>query len=785
MKTKNEKHQNIYMYVVKRDGRKETVHFDKITTRIQNLCDENNFDHVNAINVAQKTIVSIHDGVTTEELDHMSANICDQLTTEHPQYRQLGGAILVSNLHKKTPSSFSDTITLLYNFRDSMGTHCPLVNDRLYSLSQEHRQWLDDVIDYRRDFRYDYFGFKTLERSYLMKINEKVVERPQNMLMRVALAIHGDDLVSVKKSYEYMSQGYMTHATPTLFNAGTNHEQLSSCFLLGTEDSLEGIFKTITGAAKISKWAGGIGIHVSNIRAKGSLIRGTNGMSTGLVPMLKTYESVARYINQGSKRNGSIAVYLEPWHGDVMEFLELRRPVGEERQRTRDLYLAIWMNDLFMERLIESIETNKEVLWSLMCPDQCPGLQDAYGDDFKKLYTKYEDEGRYIRRVPVTELWMKMLESQIEGGMPYVGYKDHVNRKTNQSNVGTIRSSNLCIEIMEYSDDKEYAVCNLASIALPRFVRDGRVDYEMLAEVSRVACCNLNRIIDVNYYPTEETKRSNLRHRPIGIGVQGLADLFQMLKLPFESDEAKEINKNVMEAIYYGAIDMSIKLAERDGHYETFPDSPFSRGRFQFDLWGISPSNRWDWDSLRARMMKSGTRNSLLTALMPTASTSQILGNTESFEPITSNIYRRRTLAGDFTIINKYLIEDLFSLGLWNDEMRKRIIYHRGSVQKITEIPKELREVYKTVWEISQKTLIDMAADRGPYVDQSQSMNIYIAQPDSRRHTSAYIYAWRRGLKTGGYYFRSQPASDPKQFSLDSEFIRKMQKDDECLNCSA
>jgi len=760
------------MEVIKRDGRREIVQFDKITARIKNLCSNEDLKrrYIEPILIAQKTIASIYSGITTEEIDKISAIICDSMILTHYKYSQLGAKICISNLHKKTSNSFYETTKKIYEHKDFNGLHVPLVSEKYYKVVNEHKDIFDKIIDYERDYMFDYFGFKTLERSYLIKINGKIIERPQHLIMRVAVGIHFDDIDNIVKTYDYMSKGLFTHATPTLFNAGSNRSQLSSCFLLGTEDSLTGIAKTMTSCMEISKWAGGIGIHVSNIRAKGSIIRGTNGRSNGIIPMIKVYNEIARYIDQGGgKRNGSIAVYLEPWHADVFEFLELKKNTGAETERARDIFLALWVPDLFMKRL----ETNE--LWSLMCPDECPGLNECYGDEFERLYTEYEQLKKYKKQVRVMDLWNAILESQMESGVPYVAYKDHVNRKNNQQNIGIIKSSNLCVEINEVSDANEYAVCNLASIAVNRFIKpDGTYDFDKLCEVSKQCIINLNKIIDINYYSTPETKISNMRHRPVGLGVQGLADAYMAMKYPYESAEAFELNKQIFETIYYGALSASCELAKIDGHYETFKGSPFSKGIFQFDMWGVKPSNRWNWDKLRNDVIKYGTRNSLLTSLMPTASTSQILGNTESFEALTSNIYTRRTLAGTFTIVNKFLVDDLVKLDLWNDKMKEKIVYYNGSIQSIPEIPDELKSIYKTVWEIKQKAAIDQSADRGAFIDQSQSMNLYLYEPDSLKLTSALYHGWKRGLKTGSYYIRSKPSADAIKFTVNTDTIKEL-----------
>ena len=857
------------MEVIKRNGNRQTVQFDKITSRIKHLLTEDELKYIDPIVIAHKTISSLYNGITTEELDELSSNICASLITLHPYYNNVGAKIAISNLHKKTLDSFSDKIKLLYNNNNN-------ISKEFYEHVMKNRDKLNQAIDYQRDFDYDFFGFKTLERAYLMKMDGQIIERPQDMIMRVCAFIHMDNVDQAIESYELMSQGFFTHASPTLFNSGTTRPQLSSCFLLGTDDSIEGIFKTFSDCGFISKWAGGIGVHVSNIRASNSLIRGTNGKSNGIIPMLKVYNEIARYINQGGKRKGSIAVYLEPHHADIMDFLDLRKNFGAETERARDLFLSLWISDLFMKR----VESDGD--WYLMCPDECKGLTDVYGNDYEKLYNSYVEQGMFREKIKARKLWDKILESQIETGVPYIGYKDNVNHKTNQKNVGVIKSSNLCIEIMEYSDQSEYAVCNLASIALNKFVEytnfkenqvkmytktdckycvkaknlfkklgleyheicidddqerkeflksfgdevktvpqilidDTRIggfkefekylhslpktyNFDKLYQVAYQATVNLNKVIDLNYYPTPETKKSNMRHRPIGLGVQGLADTFAAMKIPFESEEALKLNRHIFETIYFASLTASNDMAKIDGSYETFKGSPFSEGKLQFHLWDSEPEfSKWDWNLLIKNIKKYGTRNSLLTALMPTASTSQILGNNECFEPFTSNIYTRKTLAGEFIIINKYLVEDLISLNLWNTEIKDKIIFYNGSVQEINEIPADVRDLYKTSWEIKQKSIIDLATSRGPFVDQSQSMNIFMAQPDFNRLTSSHFYSWKSGLKTGIYYLRSKPATNAIKFSINTNTLNKIKSnsskykveedddDDEevCVNCSA
>jgi len=753
------------MHVIKRDGRKETVKFDKVTARIQKLSYSLS-PMVNVIDVAKKTIEGIYDGVHTAELDNLAAETAASLTITHPDYAILASRIAVSNLHKNTIKSFSATMRLLYNYTDThSGKKMPLIADDVMEVIETNAELLDSTIIYDRDFAFDYFGFKTLEKSYLLKINGKIVERPQHMYMRVAIGIHKKDVESAIKTYHLMSERWFTHATPTLFNAGTPKPQMSSCFLLTMkEDSIDGIYDTLKQTAKISQSAGGIGLAIHNIRATGSYIGGTNGTSNGIVPMLRVFNDTARYVDQGGgKRKGAFAVYLEPWHADVFEFLDLKKNHGKEELRARDLFYALWIPDLFMKR----VEANEE--WSLFCPNEAPGLSDCWGEAFEKLYTQYEAEGRARKTIKAQELWFKIMESQIETGTPYMLYKDAANRKSNQQNLGTIKSSNLCTEIMEYTSPEEVAVCNLASLALPRFVENGSFNHEKLYEVTYTATINLNRIIDHNYYPVEEARNSNLKHRPIGLGVQGLADVFILLRLPFESDLAKMLNKEIFETIYFAAMTASKDLAIQEGTYETFTGSPLSKGIFQFDMWGVTPSNRWNWEVLRQEVKQYGVRNSLLVAPMPTASTSQILGNNECFEPYTSNIYTRRVLSGEYIIVNKHLLKDLIQLGLWNNTMKTKIIAANGSIQNIAEIPADIKELYKTVWEIKQRNIIDMAADRGAFICQSQSLNLFVDAPNSSKLTSMHFYAWKKGLKTGMYYLRSQAATQAVQFTVEKQ----------------
>ena len=755
------------MLVVKRDGRRESVKFDKITARIEKLSYALDPNFVEPIDVAKKVIEGLYDGVSTQDLDNLAAEIAATLTVKHPDYAKLAARIAISNLHKTTSKSFSNTMKRLYTYVDpKTGENAPLISKETYGIINKNAATLDSTIIYDRDFSYDYFGFKTLERSYLMKIDNKIVERPQHMLMRVAVGIHGDNIEKVVETYNLLSEKWFTHATPTLFNAGTPKPQLSSCFLLTMkEDSIDGIYDTLKQCAKISQSAGGIGLSIHHVRAKGSYIKGTGGVSNGIVPMLRNFDMTARYVDQGGgKRKGSFAIYMEPWHADIFDFLDLKKNHGKEEMRARDLFYALWISDLFMKR----VENNED--WTLFCPNECPGLSDCYGEEFEKLYEKYEREGRGRTTVKAQDLWFEVLESQIETGTPYMLYKDAANKKSNQKNLGTIKSSNLCTEIIEYTAPDEVAVCNLASIALPKYVNEetGEYDFQKLYDVTYVATKNLNRVIDVNYYPVPEAKNSNMRHRPIGLGVQGLADAFILMKMPFDSPEARKLNKDIFETIYFAAMTASKDEAIIDGAYETFKGSPVSKGIFQYDMWGVTPeSGLWDWTALKKEVKKHGVRNSLLVAPMPTASTSQILGNNECFEPYTSNIYTRRTLSGEFIVVNKHLMKDLIKLGLWNDTMKNKLIAAKGSVQNIPEIPADIKELYKTVWEISQKAIIDMSADRGAYICQSQSLNIHIQDPNFGKMTSMHFYAWKKGLKTGMYYLRSRAAADAIQFTVD------------------
>ncbi|WP_108867553.1 ribonucleoside-diphosphate reductase subunit alpha [Aquimarina aquimarini] len=756
------------MYVVKRDGRKEPIMFDKITARVRKLCYGLN-SLVDPVKVAMRVIEGLYDGVTTSELDNLAAEIAATMTITHPDYAKLAARISVSNLHKNTKKSFSEVVTDLYEYvNPRTGKKAPLIADDVYEVIVANKEKLDSTIIYNRDFGYDYFGFKTLERSYLLKINGKIAERPQHMLMRVSIGIHLNDLDAAIETYELMSKKYFTHATPTLFNSGTPKPQMSSCFLLTMQDdSIDGIYDTLKQTAKISQSAGGIGLSVHNIRATGSYIAGTNGTSNGIVPMLRVYNDTARYVDQGGgKRKGSFAVYIEPWHADIFDFLDLKKNHGKEEMRARDLFYAMWIPDLFMKRVQDNAE------WTLMCPNECPGLFDIHSEEFEEAYLRFEAEGKGRRTIKARELWEKILESQIETGTPYMLYKDAANRKSNQQNLGTIRSSNLCTEILEYTSPDEIAVCNLASIALPMFVKDGEFDHKELYKITKQVTKNLNRVIDRNYYPVKEAENSNVRHRPIGLGVQGLADAFIQLRLPFTSDEAKKLNQEIFETLYFAAVTASMEEAEKDGPYQSYQGSPISKGEFQYNLWGIKDeelSGRWDWDKLRKQVLKNGVRNSLLVAPMPTASTSQILGNNEAFEPYTSNIYTRRVLSGEFIVVNKHLLEDLVKLGLWNEELKNAIMRANGSIQNIDIIPQDLKELYRTVWEMSMKDIIDMSRHRGYFIDQSQSLNLFMEGATMAKLTSMHFYAWKSGLKTGMYYLRTKSAVDAIKFTLKKE----------------
>jgi ribonucleotide reductase alpha subunit len=828
-KIKGNNPHNTNMRVLKRNDSSEDVSFDKVLNRLKKLSSNLTID---VVEIAQKVCGHIYDGVKTSELDELAAQMCSSMIVDHPDYGALAARIAVSNHHKTTSPSFSEVIGMLHNHFDGDGNHCPIVSKQLYDTVNSNKDKLNTHIDYNRDYEFDYFGFKTLEKSYLLRIDKTVVERPQHMWMRVAVGIHGIDIRAALETYDLMSQKYFTHATPTLFNAGTPRPQCSSCFLYAMKhDSVAGIFESIGDCAQISKFSGGIGIHVHNIRSKGSRIRGTNGHSEGIIPMLRVFNATARYINQAGKRNGSIAVYLEPHHADVERFLDLRKNHGNEEERCRDLFTAVWVSDLFMER----VETDS--MWSLMDPNACPGLDDVFGDAYREMYLGYEAEGKVVKRIKAQELWFKILESQIETGVPYLLFKDSINRKSNQANLGTIKSSNLCTEITEYSSPDETAVCNLASLGLPLYVRENGFDFAKLHEVTKVVTKNLNKIIDINFYPIESARRSNLLHRPIGIGIQGLADVFAMMRVPFDSDQARILNRDIFETIYHAALEASMELAayrheiiahtsagrdsaepldtdlksgvmneyenrsglifrDRPGAYASFEGSPSSKGVLQFDMWGVDPGNqRYDWTSLKDRIVRYGLRNSLLVAPMPTASTAQILGNNESFEPFTSNIFKRKTMSGEFIVANKYLIADMIRLGLWTHDMKQQLIMYDGSIQDVPSIPDDIKALYKTTWEIKMKTVIDMAADRGAFVDQSQSMNLFIEDPDFKKLTSMHFYSWRKGLKTGMYYLRTRPKASTQKFTVDPSLVKNAPKGsrlqaqqcdgDVCLMCSS
>ena len=770
------------MYVVKRDGKKEPVKFDKITARIIKMC--YGLDPlVSPEAVAMKVIEGIYDGVSTSDLDNLAAEVAAAKTIDHPDYALLASRIAVSNLHKETKKTFSDVMQDLYNYIDpKTGENAALLSKDVHDIIMDNKNLLDSSIIYDRDFRYDYFGFKTLTRSYLMKLNGNIAERPQQMLMRVSVGIHKNDIESALRTYNLMSEGWFTHATPTLFNSGTPKPQMSSCFLLTTkEDSINGIYDTLKSCAQISQSAGGIGLSIHDIRATGSYIKGTNGTSNGIVPMLRVFNDTARYVDQGGgKRKGSFAMYLEPWHADVFDFLDLKKNHGKEEQRARDLFYALWIPDLFMKRVKENGD------WTLMCPHECPGLSDTHSKEFEKLYTKYEKAGKGRKTIKAQDLWFKILESQIETGTPYMLYKDAANAKSNQQNLGVIKSSHLCTEIIEYTAPDEVAVCNLASLALPKYVNDDATfNFEKLFEVTYQATINLNRIIDENFYPVEEARNSNMRHRPIGLGVQGLADAFIMMRLPFESEEAQALNREVFETIYFASMTASKDLAKEDGAYESYPGSPVSKGIFQYDMWNVKPTKRWEWNVLKSEVKKYGVRNSLLLAPMPTASTAQILGNNECFEPYTSNIYTRRVLSGEFIIVNKHLLKDLVKEGLWDKSMRQKIMAANGSVQNIEEVPETLKQLYKTAWEISQKSIIEQAADRGAYICQSQSLNIFMENANFGKLTSMHFYGWEKGLKTGMYYLRTKAATDAIKFTVDKDVIAKStSKSKEEIACS-
>lgn len=766
--------------VIKRNGNKEEVSFDKVTRRIKQLCDGLS-EQINPIIIAQKVCSQIYNNVSTVELDELAAQICISMESIHLDYGILASRIIISNNHKCTSPSYTETVYMLYNNRDKNGIKCPLIADDVYEIIMKNKEKLNTVMNYEKDYLFDYFGFKTLEKAYLMKINGKIVERIQHMFMRVSIGIHKDDIKSAIQSYELMSDKYFTHATPTLYNAGTPRSQFASCFLLGMEDSVKGIYKAISDCAEISACSGGIGISLSKIRSKNSYIRGTNGISNGIVPLCRVLNETARHINQSGKRPGSIAVYIEPHNPEILEFLELRKNTGAESERARDLFLALWISDLFMKR----VESDAE--WSLFDADECPRLNETYGNEFEELYVKYEKEGKARKTIPARKIWNYILTSQIETGVPYISFKDAINKKSNQSNFGTIKNSNLCNEINIYSDEKEYAVCTLASISLPNFVKENKIfDFDKLIQVTDIVIRNLNKIIDVTYYPVPETEISNKKGRPLGLGVQGLSDTYSKMGFAFDSIEARDLNKLIFETIYYAAMCTSHKLALETAPYPMFKGSPLSEGKFQFDLWNIKPySDRYDWELLRKNVIKDGVANSLLIALMPTASTSQILGNNECFEPVTSNMYTRRTIAGDFIVINKYLVKDLMKLGLWNIDMKDLIIANNGSIQKIEIIPQEIKNLYKTVWEIKQKVVIDQAIDRGPFICQTQSMNLFFEEPTHGMLTSALIHGWKNGLKTGSYYIRTKPKAQAQQFTIDPTKLKNDNNYEPCEMCSA
>ena len=785
--------QSSRMFVIKRDGTEEDVKFDKITARISKLCYGLDTEYCDPVKVAQKVVMGVFPGVTTSQLDELAAETAAYAATQHPDFSKLAARISVSNLHKNTLPSFSKTVEKLRtHIHPKTGKAAPLIAEDVYEIIMQNAEKLDAAVQYDRDFEYDFFGFKTLERAYLLKINGEIAERPQQMLMRVSVGIHKQDIDKAIETYNLMSQKFFTHATPTLFNAGTPRPQMSSCFLVCSKsDSIEGIYDTLKTCACISKYAGGIGVNIHNIRAKDSYVAGTNGHSNGIVPMLRVFNDTARYVDQGGgKRKGSFAMYLEPWHADVEEFLELRKNHGKEEARARDLFYAMWVPDLFMERV------RADTTWTLFCPNEAPGLADVYGDDFKQLYEGYEKEGRGRKSIRAQDLWYQILNSQVETGTPYMLFKDACNSKSNQKNLGTIKSSNLCTEIIEYTAPDEVAVCNLASINLRKFVNkeEKSYDFQALCDVTRVVLRNLNRVIDNNFYPVPEAEKSNMRHRPVGIGVQALADTFMELRMPFESPEARQLNRDIFETIYYGACLESMELSKAEGPYETFAGSPMSQGIFQFDMWNEKPNPKlgWDWEGLKENVMKHGVRNSLMLAPMPTASTSQILGNNECFEPYTSNIYSRRVLAGEFTVVNKHLLTDLLERGLWTAEVRNQIIADRGSVQNVKAIPEDLKSLYKTVWEIKQRCIIDMAADRGAFIDQSQSLNIHMAEANIGKLTSMHFYSWKRGLKTGMYYLRTRPKANAIQFTVDQDALQKSRdqpvetkEEEECLMCGS
>jgi len=764
------------MYIVKRDGRRETVKFDNITKRIRALCDGLDQKYIDPVAITQKIVQGLFNGITTSDIDTLVAETCAYMSQNHPDFSTLAARVAVSNLHKSTSSSFSETCEVLYGYVDKQGRAAALIAGDVWEFIRANASELDEAIDYRRDFGYDYFGFKTLEKTYLLRVHGRIVERPQHMLMRASCGIHAGSVERAIETYDLMSRRYFTHATPTLLNAGMPQPQMSSCFLLTVKsDSIDGIFDTLKQCAQISKCAGGIGVAMSNVRAKGSYIRGTNGYSNGLVPFFNTFNEAARYVDGGGKRKGAFAMYLEPWHADVFDFLELRKNHGKEEQRARDLFYGLWVPDLFMRRVRDNGD------WTLFCPNEVfdaeasKGLADVWGDEFELMYTRLEAAGKGRQTVKAQSLWFRILESQMETGTPYMLYKDHANRKSNQQNLGTIHCSNLCTEIVEYTSPDEVAVCNLASIALPAFTRrgSGSYDFQELYRVTKVATRNLNKVIDRNYYPTVEARNSNMRHRPIGLGVQGLADAFLLLRLPFESEKAKQLNEDIFETIYFAACEASCELAAAEGAYETFAGSPASGGRLQFDLWGREPrSGRWDWAALKAKIAVSGLRNSLLVAPMPTASTAQILGNNESFEPYTQNLYVRRVLPGEFVQVNRHLLHDLIERGLWTGDVRTQLIANNGSVQNL-DLPPDLKALYKTVWEIKQRRVLDMAADRGAYIDQSQSLNIHMVDATTAKLSSMHFHGWQLGLKTGMYYLRTKAAADAIKFTVEVDKVKQ------------
>jgi ribonucleoside-diphosphate reductase alpha chain len=769
------------MQIVKRDGRREPIDFDRMVDFVSRYAYQLDTDYINPNQVAKRAFEGAFDGITIVDLIQLTVETAASMTSKHPDYGLLAGRLAVSELHVNTSDSFSNTVEKMYYYKNpKTGENAPMISREIYDIVKKNAIDLDNSLDYSKDYSYDYFGYKTLERTYLLKIDGKSVERPQHLLMRVALGIHKNDLKSAKTTYKLMSEKWFTHASPTLFNAGTPKPQLSSCFLLTMQDdSINGIYDTLKQCALISQSGGGIGLSIHDIRAKGSYIKGTNGTSNGIVPMLRVFNDTARYVDQGGgKRKGAFAMYIEPWHGDIFEFLDLKKNHGKEEMRARDLFLAVWMPDMFMQRVEDDGD------WPLFDPHECPGLSDSHSEEFNKLFLKYEKEGRALRTVKAQDLWFAILDSQIETGTPYILYKDAANSKSNQQNLGTIKSSNLCAEILEYTSKDEVAVCNLASIALNMFVNEEErtYDFNKLYEVAYQVTINLDKVVDVNYYPIPEARNSNMRHRPVGLGVQGLADTFIMMRQSFESDEAKQLNKDIFETIYFAAVTASKDIAKREGAYETFKGSPMSKGQFQFDMWNVTPSTRWNWEALRGEVVEHGVRNSLLTALMPTASTSQILGNNECIEPYTSNMYTRRVLSGEFVLVNKHLVKDLIRRDLWNDDMRNKIIASNGSVAHIPEVPADIKELYKTVWEIKQKRILELAADRGSYVDQTQSMNVFMEDANFAKLTSMHFYAWKSGLKTGIYYLRTKAAADPIKFTVDQQYINMSKQNTAAVN---